>query len=294
MKTLVYGSVNIDQTFLLPHWIKQGETLQSISCTSHAGGKGANQAVALAKAGADAYLAARIGKDGESLLDILGQYGVNTGYVRTDPEVLTGKAFIQVTPDGQNSITLFPGANFTHECKDVDIVLSGFSHGDWIVLNNEINNIGYIMDAAYARGLRICFNPSPFAEGILQYPLQKVSLLIVNEIEGEALSGETDPEKSIKKLGSLYPSSEIVLTAGRRGSYCLCDGNMRYHDIIDYSDTVDTTAAGDTFLGYYLCSRMNGISPEGALHAATKASAITVTRQGAMESIPYAWELPED
>ena len=166
-------------------------------------------------------------------------------------------------------------------------------HGT-IVLNNEINNIGYIMDAAYARGLRICFNPSPFAEGILQYPLQKVSLLIVNEIEGEALSGESDPEKSIKKLGSLYPSSEIVLTAGRRGSYCLCDGNMRYHDIIDYSDTVDTTAAGDTFLGYYLCSRMNGISPEGALHAATKASAITVTRQGAMESIPYAWELPED
>ena len=211
MKVLCFGSLNIDMTFSVPHFVQAGETLASFSLTRNAGGKGANQAAALAKAGCETYMAGKVGKDGMFLVETLEDFSVDcSNVVITDNP--SGQAIIQLAQDKQNAIILFAGENRNITEEEVDSVLSGFNEGDWIVLQNEINLLDRIIMKAHSKGLKICFNPAPFDDGIKRLPLNLVNMLVVNEIEGAALAGiSTDFESVIKELSKMYPSKEILV-----------------------------------------------------------------------------------
>jgi len=292
MKVLCYGSLNIDKTFSVDHIVKEGETLSSFSMRLGAGGKGANQAAALAKAGADVYLAGKCGTNGKFMLDTLSKYGVNTEFV-TMSDNPSGEAIIQLDRNAQNSIVLFPGENHNIKTDEIDHVLNNFEREDTLLIQNEINNIGYLIDKAYEKGMSICFNVAPFDSSVFNLPLGKVSMFIVNEIEGESLAGYKKGdsfEDVIRQLLNEYPKAEIVLTVGKEGSYYAKGNVVIKQGIIDYP-VVDTTAAGDTFIGYLLSSRIRGYGIERSLFIASKASGIAVSRTGAMESIPCASEV---
>lgn len=290
MKVLCFGSLNIDMTFSVPHFVRGGETISSLSMVRSAGGKGANQAAALAKAGCRTYMAGKVGKDGLFILDTLKGYGVDCSDVIVT-ENNSGQAIIQLSADSQNAIILLPGENRNISKDDIDNAIAGFGKDDWIVLQNEINLVDYIIEEADRRGLSICYNPAPFDESTKDYPLELVDLLVVNEIEGAALAGIEGPfEKTIERLSSLYPGLDIIMTAGSNGAYYSGKAGFIYQPIVDYP-VVDTTAAGDTFIGYYLASVISGCSVGKSLLNASKASGIAVSRRGAMESIPYRREV---
>ena len=285
MKVLCFGSLNIDMTFAVPHFVRAGETLSSLSMTKAAGGKGANQAAALAKAGCETYMAGKTGRDASFIIDALNDYHADcSNIIVTDNP--SGQAIIQLSADNQNAIILLPGENRNIQEDDVDNVLSSFDKGDWIVLQNEINLVDCIMKKAKRKGMHICFNPAPFDDNVRGFPLSIADLLVVNEIEGAGLAAMEGPfEQVIKQLSSLYPGQEIIMTVGSRGAYYCGHAGMIYQSIIDYP-VVDTTAAGDTFIGYYLASIIRGYSVKKALYYATKASGLAVSRKGAMPSIP--------
>ena len=188
---LSYGSLNLDLVYQVPHFVQAGETLSSTSRTVHCGGKGLNQSIAAARAGGTVSHAGKIGGDGTVLTDILRESGVDTDFV-TVGDGPSGHAVIQVDPSGQNCILLFGGCNqeITHE--EIDRALAHFQTGDYLILQNEINGLDYLMTQAARQGLRIVFNPSPTDESIFRLPLGEAWLLIFNEIEGAALSGCDD------------------------------------------------------------------------------------------------------
>jgi ribokinase len=292
MKALVFGSLNIDMIFSVEHIAAPGETISSSSLVKSAGGKGANQAAALAKAGMAVYLAGKIGKDGVFLTELLGSYGVNTDHVKTYGGA-TGQAIIQVDRDGQNSIVLFPGGNHAIEEEEIDPVLDAFAGDDILVLQNEIIHTGPIMEAAKKRGLKICLNPSPYNEKIEKLPLDLADMFFVNEIEGSALAGlaeDSPPENILDALVSRFPRAEIILTLGKRGAR-YGRGKIRAAGEIINLPVADTTGAGDTFTGYFIAARARGAGVPEALNIACKAASIAVSRKGAMESIPRAAEV---
>lgn len=285
---LSFGSINIDYTYSLHHIVKEGETLASSALTVSAGGKGANQSAALAKSGCEVYHAGRIGKDGLFILDMLESYGVDTRYVDTSSAV-SGNAVIQVDENGRNSIIIYGGGNREIRQDMVDDVLSHFSSGDWLVLQNEISMTGYIMKEGRKRGMKICFNPAPFDENVLSLPLETADIICVNEIEGACLAGldtGSDYESVLRRLMYLHPDTEILLTAGENGAFYGFKGNICHADAVE-CEVADTTAAGDTFIGYYLACRHKGLSVDIAMNTACMASSLTVSREGAMKSIPF-------
>ena len=290
MKILNFGSLNIDLVYQVPHIVKPGETISASSFQQHAGGKGANQSVALAKAGLPVWHAGTLGKDGLWLLELLKDFGVHTDLIR-QYEGPSGQAIIQVSEKGQNSIFLLGGGNVSINEEQVEKTLSHFEEGDFLVLQNEINMIPLIMEKAAEKGMKICLNPAPYTEDVKSWPLESLELLVVNEIEGADLAGEPGSyEETLDRLCAAYPGVGILLTAGKEGSYYGRDKEREYVPIVD-APVVDTTAAGDTFFGYFLASRLDGMGTRQAMERATLASSITVSRPGAMESIPLAREL---
>ncbi len=286
-KILDYGSLNIDKTFLLDHIVMPGETISSQNFKINAGGKGCNQAGALAKAGCNVYMAGKIGKDGLFLLDLLNSFKVNTEFINTNSEV-TGQAIIQVSTSGLNSIILSAGANYENTTKEIDKTLENFSNGDYLILQNEINNIEYLINKGYEKGLKICFNPSPFTKDILKLPLEKISYFFVNEVEAAQISEAEDTKdfmQILKKINKKFPTSHIIMTIGKDGAYYCYKENEIFQEIIE-APVIDTTAAGDTFMGYYIASLIKGYNYKEALFFATKAAAITVSKNGALTSIP--------
>lgn len=292
MKFLNYGSVNIDLVFTVDHVVQPGETISSTSFIRSAGGKGANQSAALAKAGSSVVHAGKVGSDGQFLLDLLQGYGVDTSLIRLY-EGATGQALIQLDKQKQNAIVLYGGGNLEITREEIEETLQHFSEGDMLVLQNEIVHTAFIMEEAKKRGMAICLNTAPFDEKILSLPLHLVDVLVVNEIEGAALAGLDERSSFAAVLDALveaYPTSEIVLTAGRDGAY-YGFGEQRLHEPIYDVPVVDTTGAGDTFIGYFLTSRARGHSRAQSLRYACKASGIAVSRFGAMGAIPVASEV---
>lgn len=208
---LSYGSLNLDLVYQVPHFVQAGETLSSTSRTVHCGGKGLNQSIAAARAGGTVSHAGKIGGDGTVLTDILRESGVDTDFV-TVGDGPSGHAVIQVDPSGQNCILLFGGCNqeITHE--EIDRALAHFQTGDYLILQNEINGLDYLMTQAARQGLRIVFNPSPTDESIFRLPLGEAWLLIFNEIEGAALSGCDDEEDILNTLRQRWPRCRLLLT----------------------------------------------------------------------------------
>ena len=289
MTILNFGSLNVDHVYEVEHFVRPGETLSSRSYKQYSGGKGANQSIALAYAGAKVFHAGKLGKDGEWLKAKLARCGVDVSLIEV-VEGPSGHAIIQVNRAGENAIVLHGGANHAITPKDALRVLSHFKAGDYLLLQNEITAIPEIMQRAAALGLKIVFNPAPMQPEVLKYPLKSVDTFILNEIEAAELTGELDEDKIPGALCALYPAATIVLTLGDRGARYY-HGPERLHAPAHKVNVVDTTAAGDTFIGYYLAAVAGGKKPDAAMKLACKAAAICVTRPGAADSIPKRSEV---
>ena len=295
MKVLCFGSLNIDYTYKVPHFVKKGETLASERLQVFGGGKGLNQSVALAKAGTEVYHAGSIGQDGMFLLDMLKDAGANTDFVKILDTVRTGNAIIQNDKSGDNCIILYGGANQAITREQVDEVMSHFESGDYLVLQNEINELGYIVEKAYEKGMIIVLNPSPMNEKILALPLDVINYFILNEVEAAQILGKEDKgeeswEQIADDLLKKFPQATIVLTMGSEGSVFKNQKETVCQSIYKVQ-AVDTTAAGDTFSGYFIGGILGGLSAKEAMDQASKASAIAVTRKGAAPSIPVLAEV---
>ncbi len=289
MKILDFGSLNIDHTYHLPHFVRAGETLSCEDYSRSEGGKGLNQAVALAKAGLKVEMAGAIGKDGLFLLKTLQEAGVDTSLVR-ELDCPTGHALIQVDAKGSNCIIINSGANGCITENMIDETLILFQPGDYILLQNEIKGVPEIMIRAKRRGMKVILNPSPVSGNMKEWPMELVDWFLINEIEGADLTDSIVPETILDRLLERYPESRIVLTLGEKGAF-YADCMYRVFQPAVPVKAIDTTAAGDTFTGYFLASVLSGKSVEIALKRAASAASVAISRRGASKSIPYACEL---
>ena len=293
MKVLNFGSLNLDYVYSVDHFVRPGETLSAVSQALNPGGKGLNQSIALARAGAQASHAGCIGAGGEMLKQLLADNGVDTTWLPT-VETLQGNAVIQVNRDGENCILLFGGSNQCVTEEQVARTLDAFEAGDWLVLQNEINNLPLIVDTAYAKGLRIALNPSPYDDRLKDVDFGKLSWLLVNEVEAGQISGSEEPEEAWKLLHARYPALSVLITLGGDGSVAHRVEGGEVETIRQAAfpvKAVDTTAAGDTFTGYFISGLMEGLPLETCMRRASKASSISVTRPGAAPSIPLRAEV---
>ena len=302
MKILVFGSLNLDHTYDVDHFVRPGETLSAVSQRLSAGGKGLNQSIALARAGARVYHAGCLGRGGEMLKDLLDENGVDTGLIRPVDE-LQGNAVIQLAPSGENCILLFGGSNQCVDGEQIKKSLEGFGPGDWLLLQNEINMLREIVDAAYEKGMNIALNPSPYNEKIASVDLAKIRWLFVNQVEGRQILEEAggsadkeqlDPADIWKGIHEKYPGLSLLVTLGADGSeaWSPVEGEIRHCRCRAVKvDALDTTGAGDSYTGYFLAGLMEGLSLKECMERASMAAAISVTRPGAAASIPELREV---
>lgn len=295
MKVLSFGSLNIDYVYTVPHFVKKGETLSAKELNVYTGGKGLNQSIALSRAGMETYHAGAIGNDGVFLLDKLKEARVDTEYVKILEETRTGNAIIQNDVEGDNCILLYGGANQAITTNQVDEVFENFDKEDYLLLQNEINNLPYIVEKAKKIGMKIILNPSPMNEKILKLPLDQIDYFILNEIEAMQIlemgeEQEVDGRYFANQLHEKFANATIVLTLGSEGSVCICKDEYVEQPIYKVK-AVDTTAAGDTYTGYFIAGILNGKTIKESMDMASKASAIAVTRQGAAPSIPTMEEV---
>jgi ribokinase len=288
-RILNYGSINIDHVYRVDHLVRPGETITSETYQSFAGGKGSNQSIAIARAGADVYHAGMIGNDGLWLKEMLDDSGVDTSYIKVI-DAPSGHAVIQVDGEGENSIILYSGANRCVSLEDAQEVLDYFGRGDYLLLQNEINAVSEIITGGSERGLKVVFNTAPMHDGVLDYPLHEVDCFIFNEVEGRELTGNTGQDGILAAMMDKFPGACMVLTLKDKGAIYV-DAERRLTVPAPKVKAVDTTAAGDTFIGYLLAGMVEGQDIEAALETACKAAAICVTRPGAADSIPWKEEL---
>ena len=297
MKILSFGSLNIDYVYSVPHFVKKGETLSAKELNVYTGGKGLNQSIALSRAGVETYQAGAIGTDGMFLLEQLKEAGVKTDLVKILDDVRTGNAIIQNDDEGDNCIVLFGGANQAITKEQVDEVFKDFTNEDYLLIQNEINELSYIVEKAKEEGMKIILNPSPMNEKIMKLPLDQIDYFILNEIEAMQILKMDKPEEiDGKYIASLlherFKDATIVLTLGSEGSVCISDDEYVEQSIYKVK-AIDTTAAGDTYTGYFIAGILNGKTIKESMDIASKASAIAVTRQGAAPSIPVLEEVEE-
>ena len=293
MKMLNIGSLNLDYVYRVDHFVQPGETLSAVSQTVNPGGKGLNQSIALARAGAEVYHAGCIGSGGESLKKLLQENGVDTAYLFPTDE-LQGNAVIQVVPSGENCILLFGGSNQCITSGQIEKTLEAFSAGDWLILQNEVNDLPMIVEKAYEKGMKIVLNPSPFNEKLSAVDFGKLSWLLVNEVEAGQISGSEDPKEAWEQLHKAYPSLSVLITLGSTGSmaYRLKNGDIETASQEAFRvRAVDTTAAGDTFTGFFIEALLEDLPLQECMRRASMASALGVTRPGAAGSIPTREEV---
>ena len=288
MKIYNYGAINIDHIYQVPHLVKPGETLSSSSYQQVLGGKGANQSIALAKAGAQVLHIGRCNKSDQWAIEQLSQAGVNCDLVEGVDQP-SGHAIIQVDQQAENCIVLFGGANQSFSPQDIKSALQGAVAGDWLLLQNECSNVADAVNYAAEAQLQVVLNPSPMLDNIKEFPLHKVSLLVVNELElQQLLQRECESkEQMIEQVRKAFPDTDVVVTLGAQGAMWI---NAKEQIQVDayVVEVVDTTAAGDTFLGFLLAAIGRGESKKAALIAGCKASSLAVQRLGASSSIPTA------
>lgn len=289
MKVFNYGSINIDHIYRVKDFVRPGETLASNHYQMMLGGKGANQSIALVKAGMAVQHIGSISHSDQWITKKFQEYGIGVTCLEQIDEP-TGHAIIQVSDAGENAILLYGGANQLNEVDRLDQYLSDAQNGDWLLLQNECNLTAEVLTLAKHHSLTVAFNPAPLTPTVRAMPLDCVDYLIVNEIEAADLLNDPnlsadDPETLLNQLHAQYPTLKIVLTLGDKG--------VRYKDLeqslsvaAQKVEAVDTTAAGDTFIGYFIQQVMSGASIKKALVTATNASAITVRTLGASDSIP--------
>lgn len=288
MKVLNFGSLNLDHVYRVAHFAAPGETLSSDSMQTNPGGKGLNQSVALARAGAAVWHAGCIGVGGEPLKILLEENGVDTAFLRP-VDVPQGNAVIQVTPSGENCILLFGGSNQCVTEEQIEQTLSQFGEGDYLVLQNEINLLPRIVDTAYQRGMVIVLNPSPYNDALKEVDFRKLTWLLINEVEARQIAGSEDPKQAWETLHGRYPNLSVLITLGNAGSVAYRVTGEAVETVRQATfpaKAVDTTAAGDTYTGFFISGLMEGLPLKECMGLASRAAAISVTRPGAAESIP--------
>lgn len=291
----VVGSVNVDLSVRVSHLPRPGETVQGEDAQVGLGGKGANQAVAAARLGADVALVAAVGEDafGRLALEQLAREGVRTGRVKRSPRP-TGLALIGVDAAGQNSILVSPGANADLEPEDLDAqALAGSA---WVVVQLEIPRPAWRRALAAAReaGCRVALNASPVAPGLGLADLEGADWLIVNEVEAaQLLKAEPtpDPRRALEYARRLAGrAANAVVTLGEQGAVfagAAGEGHVAGRPV----RAVDTTGAGDTFSGALVVALSEGASAAEAVGFANAAAALATTRPGAAAAMPRRAEL---
>lgn len=287
-KLVNLGSLCIDNVYRVCAITGAGETVASSSHEVFPGGKGLNQSIAAARAGIEVVHVGCVGQDGEWLKETLAGEGVDVSGVRV-VDAPSGHAVIQVNDAGENAIVIAGGSNRVLVRADVDGALARVETGDWLMLQNEINDLDAVLRAAGQRGCQVAFNVAPVDGRESGYDLGSVRLLIVNEIEAAALAGvETDGSSWSTVLAALSaraPAAELVLTLGADG--LVYSGNGGFVSLPAYPvEAVDETAAGDAFIGFLMASLIRGDSMHHALRMGSAAGALAVTRAGAASSIP--------
>ena len=288
MKILNFGSMNLDYIYAVEHFVKPGETLDAISRSVKCGGKGLNQSIAMARAGLKVFHAGCVGTGGECLQALLRENGVNTDLL-VPVEEMQGHAVIQVNHAGENCIILYGGSNRFINEKQVADALSRFGEGDYLVLQNEINLLPQIIEAASRRGMKILMNPSPCDDTLRDVDMGKLAWVFMNETEAEYITGEADPDKAWNILHGRYPHLSLLVTLGSEGSaaYRTTDrGTETARQQAVPVKAVDTTGAGDTYTGYFIAGLAENMPLEDCMKRASQAATICVTRLGAAGSIP--------
>ena len=279
------GSLCIDYVYSVPQIVVSGETLASTARHVYAGGKGLNQSIAAARGGADVLHFGLVGPDGQWLKKILAAEGVDTHGI-SSVETPSGHAFIQVDEAGRNAIVIHGGSNRELPETVFREAVQTATEQDWVLLQNEINDLEAILDIAAASPARIAFNVAPVDARALGYNLDLVDLLIVNEAEAIGLTGAQTHRSAFRELREKFPQTTILLTLGALGCWLSQPGGpVRVFDAFTV-DPVDETAAGDAFVGYLLAGLVAGEKLQRSILEASAAGALAVTESGAAPSLP--------
>lgn len=277
------GSINADHVYSVPHLPAPGETIAATDFVIGLGGKGTNQSVAAALAGSDVFHIGAIGPDGDWMCETLIGFGVNVDHVAR-LKTPTGHAIINVDTAAENAIVLFPGANEAFSQEGIAHALEGAKSGDTLLLQNETAHQKFAVELAQKKGMYVVYSAAPFSIDAVQEVLPFVSMLAMNEIESEQLCASLGTN-----LDSI-PVPETLVTYGSKGARWKSDGDPIFVESFKMTP-VDTTAAGDTFAGYFAATRDQGASVSDAMILASAAAAIKVTREGATRGIPSRHEV---
>lgn len=269
------GSINIDHIYHVPRIPRPGQTITATALTQGLGGKGANQSVAAARAGAKVRHIGAVGPGAEPVLAELATEGIDTTHIAqlTHP---TGHAIITLDPEAENAITVFPGANHALTAALAERALADARPGDILLMQNETSAQTDTAALAAANGLRLLYSPAPFDLGALRAVLPFAHLLLMNE-------GEADDLR--RDLGAL-PQIEMIVTRGAKGATWLRPGATDLTLPALQVEAVDTTGAGDCFAGNIAAALDAGLSAEQAMRRALAAAALQVTRPGAAPAMP--------
>ncbi len=298
-KVTVVGSINMDIVVHCPRMPKEGESLIGYDLRMIPGGKGANQAVAAAKLGAQTYMVGRVGDDpfGVDLISSLGRSSVDAGQVLKDTSAPTGTALIMVLENGNNSIVVAKGANDSVKPEDIDRVSGLIGSSDVLLLQLEIplETVAYAIKKAKEMGVKVILDAGP-AMKCPDEIIREPDIISPNETEAEATTGikvdDLDSASSAGKALLEMGAKEVILKLGSNGSLWV-KGDIVEHFPAVKVDPVDPTAAGDVFTGALAVRLASGDSMEDAIRFANFAGAFSVTRLGAQPSVPNLDELED-
>lgn len=289
----VVGSINMDLVFRTPRMPGVGETIGGHEFVQIAGGKGANQAVAAARSGAQTILIACVGDDdyGRQSVSGLQQDGIATSHISTIAGCATGVAGIFVDDQGSNSIVIAPGANARLTPAHINSASAAICTAQLLICQCEIpmSTVQAAIQLAHQHHISVLLNPAP-VQPMPAGLLAQVAYLIVNETEAAQLSGILVTDIGSAKLASQYLLDQgtqcVLLTLGEQG-VCVTQKNKFQHFPGLTVSVVDTTAAGDTFVGAFATALVSGMDPISAAQEAQYSAALAVTKLGAQSSIPH-------
>ena len=268
---------------------RAGETVAAVSTATFAGGKGANQAAAAALCGARVRMLGRGGADSRFIVQALREAGVKTWSISLEDEC-AGAATVMVAENGENAIVIAPEANTRISIKDIERFLEGARQGEIVLFQNECSCLHEGIAAAAARGLRVWLNAAPADARLGALKYEKLTGLVVNETEAEALTGERETGRALELLAARMPGGTVIVTLGAGGAIA-ATGRARYAHRGFAVDAVDTVGCGDAFVGAYLSGVFAGLDVPRALARGNAAGALAAMREGAIPSLPLRAEV---
>ncbi|MCW4153243.1 ribokinase [Halomonas sp. 18H] len=287
-----FGSINIDHTYRVAYFVRPGETLESNEYSVGLGGKGVNQSLAIARAKGAVSHWGRVSSVDAWVVPELESAGVGVQDVELTAEP-SGHAIIQIDARGENAILLFSGANHGFTPERMKALVAQTTPGDTMLIQNECNGLDQLIPLAVSHGCKVVFNPAPMTSGVSSLPLDQCKLLFFNRTEAATLLEmplESSASDLLRRFNETLGSVEVVLTLGGEGAWYQYNSEAYFQPALKVQ-AIDTTAAGDTFVGYFLAARQAGLEPPQCLQRATAAAALAVQRRGAASSIPMAEEV---